>query len=224
MMDGTPNDLDAPMLDDSQFEDVAPAHKQVDAPARRPKGQPAAPATDEPHDELTDLSLATGTLFDKSFTEPTLSNGRKPKVRPATMEHLGLIIDFFKDILGAIDQKQMSALVQLIVAMQTKNIVEGKDPNQIDLSLLTSEDVVTKAFGQASVLLTMFAACANRLPKLAAAFSDVSEAEYKKLEVDDGVLLTVAIVVVNYGFFTRRLPPILTGFIRSWAAAKNMHG
>jgi hypothetical protein len=210
---------DGQTLDDSQWEEVAPVHKMAEPPPRAKA--PAAPE-DSPHDELADMTLAANTLFDyDSFAQPTLSNGKRPQIRPAQMQHLSLIIGFFKDILSAIDQKQMSALIEFVVKLQTKAIVEGKDPNKIDLALLTSDEVVTKAFGQASLILTMFAACADRLPALAAAFSDISAEEYRKLSIDDGVMLTAAILVVNYGFFTRRLPPILTGFIRTWAAGKN---
>jgi hypothetical protein len=147
------------------------------------------------------------------------SSGKIVKIGAATMESLSLVMEFFKLVAGALETHQMATLIDLVGDEQKKLIARGIDPRKANLNDLATAELVTKAFGNISIISVLMAALFDHLPKFAVAFTDLSEEEFKKLEYDEGVLVVMGIFVLNYHFFIRRLLPMCVGFIRSTVSA-----
>lgn len=171
--------------------------------------------------EQADEILAVNTLFAVHDGKVSLKNGGSVTVYPAKMGQLGLIIRFFQRIVDSLDKYQIANLIDLAVTIQKKAISEGKDPNSVDLAVLTTQEVTDKAFGNVSLLISLAATVTDMLPELVEAFTDMPKEQVKSLEIDEGLALVGTVFLENYHFFTQSLPPILTGFVRSWAS-KNL--
>lgn len=170
-----------------------------------------------------DLSLAVNAIFESDSTDIPLIIGGKPRIvqiKPARMKTLSVITNFFDEVLGRLNQKQIEAIVNALITHQRKKIAAGEDPNQIDLSILERDDIVEKAFGNASILLTLFGAASDGLPKVVEVFSNVSAQEYEDFDIEVGVVIATAIFVRNYSFFSRNLLPTLLACLKSWASLR----
>lgn len=184
--------------------------------------------TETLQDDATDLALAATNIFGGTSNCIPLKekDGKKRLViiSAATMEHLPTILKFFRSVIDGMDPGSMGRLIDMIVDAQKRLIASGQDPNKVDLkALMTADDdaseaMVRKAFGNASLVTELFAASLEHMPMMAAAFTNLSAAEYNALDPDEGLLLAGGIFTVNYSFFIRTLPPILTAAMRGWAS------
>lgn len=176
-------------------------------------------------DEAGDLSRAATSIFAGSSNTFKLRSGKQAVIRPATMEHLAPTLRFFKAVMESMSPESLGRLVDLIADAQKKAIVSGQDPANIDVQALmsqtqemTGKQVVQKVIGNAGIVTELFAAVMDELPYMVSVFTNVTEDEFKRLEPDEGIVLAGGIFTVNYAFFTRSLPPILTAAARGWAS------
>lgn len=162
------------------------------------------------------------TVFGEGKTEFELpSSKRMVKVLPAKMGQLEGAMMFFNRVVSELSQSELATLLDLVINKQKALLLSGKDPRSIDLrELATSEELMGAAFGNVSIISLLMAGCFRHLPGFAAVFSDIPEAEYKELEFDDGVMVILAIFILNYSFFTQRLLPMLMGWFRSLASVR----
>lgn len=169
-------------------------------------------------DPTTDLLLAAASIFGGNSNMVPTSVGKPAIIKPATMAQFPPILRFFQGVISGLDPQALGALVDLVASAQKKAINDGEDPNKLDLSELTGEAVVRKAFGNVNLVTALFAAVADELPLLVPEFTNLTTEEYLSMAPDEGIVLTVGIFTANYDFFSQKLPPILTAFMKSWAA------
>lgn len=187
-----------------------------------PKNQ--APQVDQSsfeNDDAHDLNLAAAAIFEGgSSSLPVHVDGKVRVVtaKQATMGTLPAITKFFNDVLGNLSPEQTAVVVDTLVQRQSKRIAEGLDPNDISVVDLDSDELVSAAFGKAGVLLTLFSAAAESLPTLVGEFTNLTPDEYRKLEMDQGILVAGAVFMVNYSFFSQRLLPVLQVSLRGLLA------
>jgi hypothetical protein len=181
----------------------------------------SAPAQNEGQENI-DLTLAANTLFDEVTNTCSLSTGEVVSIRPAKMGQINLLIEFFARLINGIDKGQLADLIEFVVLTQSKAIAEGKDPYKIDLTQIATDKVVSLAVNNTSLISTLLMAVADEMPKFAEAFAGIKAADYKELTIDDGLKLVGSIFLLNYSFFTERLPPILTAFIRARVSKHKM--
>lgn len=168
--------------------------------------------------QMNELEIAAERLFSDSQSNYTLANGREVIVSPCKMMHLSVIMDFFKRLTDRVDPEQFGALLQTVVDAQTKNVTEGRQPN--DMGAMTIGEMIKKGLGNASLTVMLIGAIADELPRLAAPFTNLSSDEIAHLDVDEGMEVASRIVMVNYDFFTQKLLPVLQAFVARWAAAR----
>lgn len=166
-----------------------------------------------------DLSAAAVAIFGgASNVVPIKSLGRSITIRPATMKNLNLLIEFFKELINGMDQEALGGLVEMIADRQIAATKAGEDPSNLDLEEIAGVSVVTKAFKNVSLIAMLLSATLGILPRVAPIFSDITEDEFGDLPPDEGMLIAGGIFMLNYGFFTQSLPPLLTAFTKSWAS------
>lgn len=164
----------------------------------------------------TDLTLAATTLFENGDSEFTLPGcGIQVKVKPATMRHIGSLMQLFATIVTNMDQNALATIIGAVSAYQKKAIEEGRDPNRLDM---TPAEIVERALGNTSALSEIARAAMDALPKVVSNFSNLTEDEFLDMPLDDSTMVAGAIFMVNYDFFTQRLLPTLVAFGRSRAS------
>ena len=176
-------------------------------------------AADTALDSYADLSLAADAIFGGTSNEFTLKSlGKQVTVKPATMRQLPAVIGFFNTLLTSMDQESMGALVELIADRQQVAAAAGLNPNKVSVEEMSTQALVSKAFGNVNLFTTLLSSALATLPTLAPIFTNLTEEEYGDLLPDEGMLVAGAIFMVNYSFFTQSLPPLLTAFVRAWSS------
>ena len=166
-----------------------------------------------------DLELSASAIFGgTSNTVELASIGKTATIRQATMRQLPIILSFFRDVMAGMDKDSLAGLVDLIAEHQKKALSAGEDPNKASINEVATSDLVNTAFGNVGLLTMLLSATLSSLPKMGAAFTDLTEDEFGDLLPDEGLLIVGGIFMANYGFFTQSLPPLLTAFTRSWAS------
>ena len=178
----------------------------------------AKKAQEESATQSNDMLLAVNAIFNEGKNDVVLKSGKTVTIRPATMGQLPLVMLFFGDVMVGIDPSNFALLVDSIVHTQKLAIARGEDPNNIDLRELATDELVSKAFNHTSLLSLLLSAVFQHLPKLVTAFTNLTEEEFRSLELDEGALVAGGIFTLNYSFFTQSLLPILTAFMQSWAS------
>ena len=173
-------------------------------------------------DGFQDFSSAATAIFGGESKEVMLpSLGRVVHIQPATMKQLPLVIGFFRDMLIGMDQEAVAGLVEIISDRQREAMQAGQGPNSVPVEEIASQALVGKAFKNVSLIAMLLSATLGCLPKVVPAFCDITADEFDLLPPDEGMLLAGGIFMVNYGFFTQSLPPLLTAFMKAWAS-KNL--
>lgn len=166
-----------------------------------------------------DLELAANSIFGGTANEVELKSiGKTVTIKQATMRQLPLILSFFRDVMAGMDQECLSSLVDMIAEHQKSALASGEDPNKVSIAEVSTEDLVHKTFGNVNLITMVLSATLASLPKMGAAFTDLTEDEFGDLPPEEGMLIAGGIFMANYGFFTQSLPPLLTAFMRSWAS------
>lgn len=170
--------------------------------------------------EAQDLQLAVSALFDKGDNKPFIpSLGRSVTVSPAKMWQMGPLMNFFKEVIGRLPRNKVDMLITRVAEEQLRIIADGGDPTKLNLqAMVTSDAVIGEVMEHVSLVTSFMAETFDILPEFVAMFTDVTPAEFKELEFDEGALLAFGIFALNYDFFTQRLLPICTGFLRSLAS------
>lgn len=171
--------------------------------------------TTSPAQDAQDLALAANAIFTGASNSFKSRSGKPVIIKTATMKQVALITKFFNAVVASLDPEAVLALIQMYAERQKAAIAAGQDPHSI--SVTESDSLVKKAFGSVGLLGQLLMAVAEELPAFVAGFTNLTEAEYEALEPDEGLTLVGGIFMLNYGFFTRALPPILTAFMKSLA-------
>lgn len=183
-----------------------------------PEGS-AAPSADLALTDARDLELAIVALFEKGDnTVPLASLDRTVTISPAKMWQMKPLMNFFQEVIGRCDGDHLRTLIDSVVAKQQEAIEAGQDPSKLNLRELATSDVVKDAFGHMSLVVSFMHGTFDLLPGFVAMFVDISEEEFGQLDFDEGALLVFGILALNYDFFTRRLLPVFTGYLRSLAS------
>lgn len=169
---------------------------------------------DTPEQQSNDLLAAALTIFENGGTKFTLQDGFEAEIYPAKMKQMAPTMRFFHQVVGSLETSQLATLIDVVGKKQKEYLAEGKDPRTIDIKELVSSDVISDAFGNASIISLLFSAAFDYLPGFVKLFTNIPEEKYGDLDFDEGVIVVVGIFVLNYHFFTQRLLPLLTGSIR----------
>lgn len=188
-------------------------------PVPPPAVQKPAP---EPDTSTPDILLAAIAVFDGGKNSFTSRSGKEVVIRPAAMAHLAPCMHFFAGVVSALDPNDLAQLIDAIVYRQKQAIAQGEDPNNINLRELSSLELVSKASSHVNIFASLMAGVFHLLPTLVPTFTNLTEAEYSAMELDEGMLVAGGIFLLNYRFFTQSLPPMLTVFMRSWASKKGV--
>ncbi len=193
--------------------------RSLSRPPRRgaPQEPEPEPESEAPATANQDLALAATSLFGGTTNRVTLRSGEVVTVYPAKVRQLSMVIDLFSRIVLSLDQEALGALVTMISDEQKKAIADGKDPNSIDMGELAQAKMVRTAFGNVSLLRQLFMSVMDGLPELVVSFTSMSAESFQDLEIDEGMLVMGGIFMLNYSFFTQKLPPMLTAFTQSQA-------
>lgn len=202
-----------PNVDRLKANVAAAKQKQADQEAKTGVVQDAVSSAN-------DLALAARSIFLGGQTSFALNDGRVVNIDPAKMKHLPLVMNFFGALVSRIDTGALVEIIETIADKQKLAMLAGKAPNEINLQELATGDLVTKLVGRSSLVMTLLGAVTAELPTLAPVFSNLTQAEYEDLTMEEGALVAGGIFLVNYRFFTQSLRPLLAEFIIGWASKK----
>lgn len=166
----------------------------------------------------SDLTLSAEAIFGEGRTSFPLANGTLCEIRPATMGQIGKILQFFTAVIESVNPEHLTALIEGISQKQAQAIAEGRSPFELDFRDKSPVELVQSSFGELGIMASLFASVVDKLPMLAPAFSNLSSRDFENLSIEEGMIVAGSIFMVNYDFFTRSLPPILTAFMKSWAS------
>lgn len=173
----------------------------------------AASAVDQ---ENNDLIAAAHNIFEGGKNELTLSTGKVAVIRPAKMKQLTGMMKFFRDVIGALSQSQLAQMIGIISEAQRKQIDAGEDPRNIDLRQLAQNELLHgDTFGSVSIISLLLEAVSTYLPDFVVMFTNLTKEDYEELDIDEGALLIMGIISLNYDFFSQRLLPVFLGFMKS---------
>lgn len=183
------------------------------------------------------MAITASALFADDANNVTLNDGRVVNVRRGKAKHLPLLIRLFKTLLANMSEKEMVSLVGILSDRQRALLQKGIDPVKAPASSLadTTEEIrasineyfgddavkkaVHNAFSNSSLIMTMFGAVAEVLPDMVEGLTDnLTKDDYEDLDVDEAIRVVASIVMVNYGFFSKSLPPIIRSFMGEMAA------
>lgn len=172
--------------------------------------RPASQANPTPQPVASDesLPLAADTLFGSPSNELILRDGFKVEVGYGKTRHIGLLLKFFNTLMTKMDPQQIAELVKLISQRQIVAVEEGKKPSEVSV-----DDLVTKAFGNGSLLLTLLHSVNDLMPEVVGSLSNVTAERYEDLDIDEGMRVVTAVFMMNYSFFSRNLPLVFRGFL-----------
>lgn len=175
---------------------------------------------------ISDLASAARAIFANDVNEFALDSGKVVTVSPGKMKHVPAIMGFFSAIMNRMDQEQLSALIDVVVAKQQEAVRAGKNPLAVDVKELaadvltgadSAEDVTRKLVGTtlstASLILGLTTAVLEELPAVVPHFTNLTEDEFGELSMDEAALVAGGIFIVNYRFFTQNLRPVMTAFL-----------
>ncbi len=158
-------------------------------------------------------------LFGGTATTLTLRDERVVTFKEAKVKEVAVITRLFQRLLDSIPRDKFATMLQMIVDSQVQAMADGKSQN--DLSLNATK-LIEEALGENSLLLTVFSNVIDMLPDAIPHFTDISKEIYEDLSLDEAVCVAAGVVAVNYGFFTRTLPPLLKSIIGAWKKKGDM--
>lgn len=169
---------------------------------KAPRKPAPAAGIAEPLGRQDDLAAAADVLFGTEENPLVLRSGEKIVVKTARVAHVGLLLHFFNALVTNLSREDIITLVTLIEERRT-----GASPT------LDVEQLVAQAFGRSSLLVSVFQATYEAMPRIVTALTPLTQEQWENMEMDEGILLAVSIFQVNYGFFSRNLPHAMKGFL-----------
>lgn len=173
-------------------------------------------------DFLTTLNIMLAGGGDKTMQVSPLK--RRVEFRVAKMKDLPKLMNFFKEAMSALGEEQLHLVIKGIADLQNRFAAPGVDPVQEAMDEVAQEvaldeeeaqyGAVHRILGNANVLLLLATSLAELLPKFVSSFSDITEDEYGELDIDWGIRVTSAVLLLNYSFFTRSLLPAFIASIQ----------
>lgn len=167
---------------------------------------PLAGATEE-----GGLAAAADVLFGTDENPLTLRDGTRIVVSRAKVAHVGLLLHFFNLLVANLSKEDIITLVTLIAETRAKRVPD-----------LSVEELVTQVFGRSSLLVSVFQATYEAMPKIVSALTPLTEEQWSNMDMDEGVLLAFTVFEVNYHFFSQNLPHATRVFLA--LAAKKVAG
>lgn len=171
----------------------------------------AAPATLP--DTAISLDAIVGELFGGARTTYTLRDGTVVTFEQAKFRQIAKVTLLFQEMVNRIPKDKFRQFLEMVVEAQTEAMAQGKSQQEMSLNAV---GLIEKAMGENSMLLTLFATVIDILPDFVPHFCDLSSEAFGALDLDEAVVCAAGVVAVNYGFFTRTLPPLLKGVIAGW--------
>lgn len=135
----------------------------------------------------------------------------------AKVKHLSKMIQLFSGIISSFDELTFSEILQMIATKQAEAVAEGRSPHDVSI---TNEDVLKVAMDYRSVLVTVVTRLIDHLGPFVEIFSSISDEQFQDLDIDQATLVVLAIIGMNYSFFTQTLPPALKGLSLKATASK----
>ncbi len=168
--------------------------------------------------EMVDLKLAAQTLLEDG-TMQVVTGDRTIIVRPGRMKQLTACVEFFEELVDALDRNQMAHLIDAVVKMQTEAIASGRKATDIDLKAFATEQLVNDAHNRVKLITALTKAFLRILPRFVEVFTDVTAEEFGDMDIDVGFQVGGAVFTLNYGFFTQRLLPIVRDYTQSYLSS-----
>lgn len=170
----------------------------------------------------SDLSAAIDQLFTSDSPLYQLKSGERVRFKRAGIVQLGKLSTLFQTLMDKVDPAQINRFLELIAMEQSRLIQNGESAHSLNMNTVAAE-LLEKALGNQSLLLTIFAACAEQLPVAVELFSDISAEKYADLELDEQLILAAGVIAANYGFFTQSLPHIIKNVFAGLQRRKQEH-
>lgn len=167
---------------------------------------------------VAEIAVSLETIVDEMFAGSrmsyTLKNGRTVNFHTAVFKQIATVTRLFQNLCNNIPREQFIDLIATMAHEQIKAMAAGKGINDINLN---TTELVEKAFGQQSIVLTLFASCMDFLPEAMPNFCDITEDEFNHLEIEDAIMVCLGVIGMNYGFFTQSLPRLFKTVIGGWS-------
>lgn len=177
------------------------------------------------HDDLIAAAFAVFQDGGSSFHLPSLGKDadNKPRmvtIRPARMGQIAEIMKLFREMAQTISHSQIAEAIKIIANVQQQKMAAGENARDLDIAKLAAAELNIDGVQKVSLVSLFMETAASHLPTLVTIFSDLTEEQFKEMDLDEGAMCCFAIFTLNYDFFTRRLLPILLAFAQSLVAQK----
>jgi uncharacterized protein YkvS len=171
---------------------------------------PVAPEAPDNSAEVTAALLnAVHELFGDVASSCTLpTSNLTVNFFPAKFRHLDEITQLYSEIVSGLTNSELTSMMKEVSKRQEGLINEGVSPYLTDPTGIVQEVMANGG----SLALKLVSGLTGVTPKLAAMFTDLTEEQFKDLELDEVMLVVYAIFARNYNFFTQRLLPLIAVF------------
>ena len=156
--------------------------------------------------QSNDLSAVVDGLFANAVTSFTTEQGVHVEFKRAGITQLGKASKFIELVMAKADPSRVKDFLDLITGEQQALMAEGKSVYDINLNAVS---MIEKFLGNQSLLLTIFAATAEVIPEFVSIFSTITPEQFDQCSLDEQMVMAAGVFIVNYGFFTQSLPPII---------------
>jgi hypothetical protein len=143
----------------------------------------------------------------------TLRSGKVVTFHQARFKHIAKITALFQEMLNRIPKDKFKEMIDMVVTAQVGAMKEGKSQAELDLN---AANMIEKALGENSLLLSVFSTIMDILPNFVPQFCDLSADDFGELDLDEALVVASGVVAVNYSFFTQTLPPLLKRIFGGW--------
>jgi hypothetical protein len=167
------------------------------------------------------LEQVVDALFDGKTTTFTTSAGVEVRFELANLKRLGKATSLVNLIMERADKDKIAKFIGSVATEQSALMADGKSPYALDLNAAL---LLEKAYTNHSLLLQIFGLIAEELPGFVATFTNMSEADFDALVLDEQLVVAAGVLAVNYGFFTQSLPRIIASAMRGFASKKSGAG
>jgi len=159
------------------------------------------------------LATSLSAIFSGAQSVGHLNDGTAVEFMPAKMKSLRVLVQLFETAIKTLTPEDLETIILLIAGKQKAAMAAGGSPLEADVN--ETVDILQQAFSNTQVLAHVFMALLDILPQAVPLFTSLSGEAFEELNADEGILIVIGIIGVNYSFFTQSLLPALSVLLRS---------